>query len=99
MALKNNNNTLQPINEYGGSPAREVKADVAGLGGGGDSAQNTGAVAGLGGLGDLTAVPSLDFDVGGRKGDDDGAALGGGAYVPSFGVGGASRRPRRMLGR
>ena len=50
-----------------------------------------------GGLAGLTEIPSLDFQVGGssnKKDEDD-----NGAYVPSFAVGGASRRPRRMLGR
>lgn len=46
----------------------------------------------LGGLNSLTAIPSLDFEVGGGAkvlGNADGG------YVPSFAVGGEGRRPRR----
>ena len=49
------------------------------------------------GLDGLTDIPSLGFEVGASAKKEEG--LGDGAYVPSFQVGGASRRPRRMLGR
>ena len=50
-----------------------------------------------GGLGGLTEIGTLDFDVGGKKSNEN---ENNGGYMPSFEVGaGASRRPRRMIPR
>ena len=48
-----------------------------------------------GGLGGLTEIGTLDFDIGGKKSNDNEIT---GGYMPSFEVG-ASRRPRRMIPR
>ena len=50
--------------------------------------------AGLGGLNSLSAIPALDFEVGGSTANK----VASDSYVPTFAVGGAGRRPRRMLG-
>ena len=49
---------------------------------------------GLGGLNSLSAIPALDFEVGGSAANQ----MSTDSYVPTFAVGGAGRRPRRMLG-
>ena len=49
-----------------------------------------------GGLSGASEIPSLGFDIASSKpGVNSGASD---AYVPTFSVGGASRRPRRTLG-
>ena len=51
----------------------------------------------MGSLGGLNSIPSLDFDVGANKKEENDNDAGG--YVPSFGLPGGGnneRRPRRM---